>query len=524
MQSRHETQTTAHGPDEIKQVMKFLSKCGVGILLGILAWVPAWADDIEMRVGDVRVLDFPVEVQTATPGNSKILGSAFVNEGRRLILTAEDVGYTELKIWLANGEEQSHKIYVLAKETNLDPTQIVEILKNIPGISVRQVGNNVVVEGSVTEYSSSLIQKVKEKSPSIIDLTSKTSDADVIKVLRMVPNVSVQKVGKMLVVRGNVNSDGKEALEKIMAAYPDILNLTNEKLLVDDPMIFMNVKITEFGNSALKSLGIDWTTSFAGPSGAYAKDFRYIGKDPATSVWNNQTGGTSITGNPQVYARLPDGTPELISSVRDSVGYFGIATMITSAINLAVNNGDALMLASPTLSAKSGGKAEFLAGGQIPITVPQGDGTNTTEFKDYGITLNIEPKAGKDGSITSKVIAEVSNIDKSVTNSLGVPGFLSRKASTEVNMHNGQTLVISGLVNREVTNSVKKVAGLGDIPILGQLFKSTDFNNKKSDLVIFITPYIAGAESKINKKGLQKAAALRSRFLQSIDKGPEILD
>lgn len=84
--------------------------------------------------------------------------------------------------------------------------------------------------------------------------------------------------------------------------------------------------------------------------------------------------------------------------------------------------------------------------------------------------------------------------------------------------------MISGLVNRQISNDVRKVAGLGDIPIIGALFKSTNFANKKSDLVIFITPHIAGAGSEINKQGLERAANLRDRFLKSVDAGMEILD
>jgi len=84
--------------------------------------------------------------------------------------------------------------------------------------------------------------------------------------------------------------------------------------------------------------------------------------------------------------------------------------------------------------------------------------------------------------------------------------------------------VISGLVNREMSNDVSKVAGLGDIPILGELFKSTNFRNNRSDLVIFITPTIFDPESEINKAQMQRATDLRNRFIKSIDVNAEILD
>lgn len=479
------------------------------------------ADEFQMYVGAMKTLT-PGKVTRVAVGNGKLLSTSVLDNGKLLVL-AEKEGDTLMQIWLENGQMIEHKFFITPADSSRTTSEASLALSNLPGVKTRQVGPNILVEGRVNTQTAELVEKVAAKYPDIINLTTKTSGDEAIEILRMMPGLKVKKVGKHLVVSGNVDADTKAALEKVQASYPDILNLTIEKLLIEDPMIFMNVKITEFGNNALKNLGIDWSTTFAGPQAAYARDWEYEGH-PSVSAWNNQNGKPPLVGSPGQYRREVDGSMKIFNNVRDPVGFFGIATMITSAINLAVTNGDALMLASPTLSAKSGGKAEFLAGGQIPIAVPQGDGKMSTEFKDYGITLNIEPKASRNGSITSKVTAEVSTLDKSVTNSQGIPGFLTRKAQTEVSMRDGQTLVISGLVNRQLSNDVRKVAGLGDIPIIGALFKSTNFANKKSDLVIFITPHIAGANSEINKQGLERAVNLRDRFLKSVDAGVEILD
>ena len=168
-------------------------------------------------------------------------------------------------------------------------------------------------------------------------------------------------------------------------------------------------------------------------------------------------------------------------------------------------------------------KAKFLSGGQVPVPVPGPDGATTIEYKDYGISLDIEPKAGVTGNITAKVRTEVSSLDQAVAFN-NTPGFRNRSAETEVNLRDGETLVISGLVNRDLGNDLSQLKFLGDIPILGELFKSTNFRNKRSDLVIFITPYIFDANSEENKNQLKKAAELRDEFLKTIDKDSEILD
>lgn len=500
----------------------FARLCGLWLLASTTL---AWADEFQMYIGEVKTLPFTFEIDRVAVGNTKLISYSFHDAGKQLDLVALKEGDTLVQIWLKNGQKIEYKFFITQADIGRTSSEAAEALRNLPGIKVRQVGPNTLVEGRVSDEIAGLIDKVASKYPDIINLTIKgagESSDEAITILRMIPGVTTRRVGKNLVVTGSVNADTKEALATVQNKYPEIINLTVEKLLVEDPMIFMNVKITEFGNNALKNLGIDWSTTFAGPSAAYARDWEYEGH-PSVSTWNNQSGNPAIQGSPGQYRKEVDGSMKIFNNVRDAVGFFGIATMITSSINLAVNNGDALMLAEPTLSARSGGKAEFLAGGQIPIMVPQGDGKMSTEFKDYGITLNVEPKAGRDGTISSKVTAEVSSIDNSVS-AQGVPGFFTRKAQTEVSMRNGQTLVISGLVKRELDNSVKKVAGLGDIPILGTLFKSTNFRNQKSDLVIFITPHIAGAKSEINKQGLEKAAKLRNQFLQNIEAGAEILD
>ena len=152
--------------------------------------------------------------------------------------------------------------------------------------------------------------------------------------------------------------------------------------------------------------------------------------------------------------------------------FFGIATEVTSRINYLVSSGDALLLAEPRLSTRSGGEAEFLVGGQIPVVTTSTVGTNV-EYKDYGITLNVKPEVDSKGNVAANVGVEVSAIDPSVTVD-GQIAFRSRATTTDVIMKDGETLVISGLMNAEASTNMEGVKWLSDLPIIGKLFRNRD--------------------------------------------------
>lgn len=165
---------------------------------------------------------------------------------------------------------------------------------------------------------------------------------------------------------------------------------------------------------------------------------------------------------------------------------------ILSALDLAETDGYATTLAQPTLTALSGETASFLAGGEIPIPVPQYQGVTTIEYKQYGVSLAFTPTVLGDGRISLRVRPEVSQLTQS-TVSLGgyqIPGLTTRRAETTVELGSGQSFVIGGLLNNNTTNSVNKAPFLGDLPIIGQLFRSNGWKRSESELVIVVTPYL----------------------------------
>ncbi|MGI4851962.1 MAG: type II and III secretion system protein family protein [Janthinobacterium lividum] len=192
----------------------------------------------------------------------------------------------------------------------------------------------------------------------------------------------------------------------------------------------------------------------------------------------------------------------------------------------------ASILAEPNLIALSGETASFLSGGEFPYPVPQ-DQNITIEFKQYGVNLSFTPTVSSNNLIHLKVRPEVSEIDTSnsvnvtlntATQSyLPVPAIKTRRAETSVQLGSGQSLAIAGLIQNNMDSVLNELPGLADIPIFGALFRSSSFKNKKSELVIIVTPYIIEPVSdptklKLPTDSLKFASNLEMFFYQRLNR------
>ena len=164
-----------------------------------------------------------------------------------------------------------------------------------------------------------------------------------------------------------------------------------------------------------------------------------------------------------------------------------IASSLASMINLLVQNGDAVILAEPRLSCRSGGSARFIAGGELPIPITGALGTASVAFKEYGIKFDVNPVASETGVIAARVATEISSINFEIAVKQ-IPGLTKRRAETDVNLRENETLVIAGLLSEEGTRNMDRMAGASELPVLGPLFRSRQFRDRQTDLVVFITP------------------------------------
>ncbi len=164
---------------------------------------------------------------------------------------------------------------------------------------------------------------------------------------------------------------------------------------------------------------------------------------------------------------------------------------IGSALDLAETEGLVTTLAEPNLTALSGETASFLAGGEFPIVATNGLAGSSITFKPYGVGLSYTPTVLANGRISLRVKPEVSELSFSVTaGGAQIPSLLTRMAETTVELGSGQSFMIAGLIQNNAVNSIDKAPGLGDVPILGALFRSTSFRRNETELVIVVTPYL----------------------------------
>ncbi len=250
----------------------------------------------------------------------------------------------------------------------------------------------------------------------------------------------------------------------------------------------MRVRMVEFRKSALGRLGIDWSDSAGGPT----------------------IGASGLTTSRAAFQPQLPGLEGFTGSGSPFSTYFGVASNITSRINFLTQNGDAVTLAEPVLSAMNGGQASFLAGGEIPYPTIGEDGRTQVEFKEYGVKLDVAPLIDSTGNIRARVETEISQLDSSVSVQ-GAPGLLTRRAQTEVTVRSGETIVISGLLSSETSTDIDAVPGLGKLPIIGRFFRSRNERNTVNELVIFVTPeVIESNQPMINER--------EQRYLSESDK------
>ncbi len=290
--------------------------------------------------------------------------------------------------------------------------------------------------------------------------------------LRKIPNAKASLIGEKVVVEGDNMTDADlMKIEELAKRYPQIINFTNK--VGWEKMIAMDVRVVEFPSSYLREVGVQWGAR----GGASVGGLINLGKRQ-----HSEDGDYTIAN--------PLGSPISSAGVTNAPSSLHLLSVLNvgfdAQLNLMEENGSATVLARPKLSTRSGSKAKFLAGGEVPYSVTSFAGT-TILFKEYGISLEIEPTVDRNGVIRAKVMSEVSEIDPALSVP-GGPALLTRMTESEFNVKNGETIVLSGLLQKSKSTSIEKLPFLGDIPVLGALFKSKRFQDDQTELVVFVTP------------------------------------
>lgn len=255
----------------------------------------------------------------------------------------------------------------------------------------------------------------------------------------------------------------------------------------------VDVQVVEFKKSALRRAGMNLQSG--GPNnhgfqfGVFTPGSGGSGSSSSSGGSSTGTGSTDGSGSSS-----GSGSTTAITSAMNLVLSFGRAFSgqgITAQLGFLESNGMARVLAKPTLVAHTGQSASFLAGGEIPIPVPSRDGNVAIQYKEFGVKLQLTPTVLSDERIALKVAPEASDLDYSQGVSISgvtVPAVRTRRTDTMVELADGESFIIGGLVSRSTTSSVNKVPLLGDLPILGTFFKNMNYSQDETELLIIVTP------------------------------------
>ncbi|MFA6146925.1 MAG: pilus assembly protein N-terminal domain-containing protein [bacterium] len=344
----------------------------------------------------------------------------------------------------------------LASETIRIRPGFLRILER-PGVSRLSVGNPLIIEAQPLPRGAGILVVGKKEGETDLVLWEKDvrtvwhvevgpGKGSIVEDARAFagafPGLAVVEAGGSVILSGPVTtSQDKSVLESYARAHPGVhlrVSLPEEK----KTLLFYDLKIIEIGRGETAQLGFRW------PDTIPAKGTFAVG-----------------TGN---------------------AGTISVVTDFEARLNLLMADGKARILSNPRLACETGGEAQFLAGGEIPIVIITPE-TRTVEWKTYGIILKIRPTMTEGGKIRTQVNAEVSAVDHGSGTS-DVPGFLTRRVSTLFSTPAGETVMLSGLVKSDMAKDVAKVPLLGQIPVLGELFKSRNFRENRTELAIFITP------------------------------------
>lgn len=308
---------------------------------------------------------------------------------------------------------------------------------------------------------------------------------------RIMPDsrIKIESVNDNIILRGVVQSASEAANANALAVRfiggdeKKVVNLLNVR---DRDQVMLKVRIVEMQRQLLKQLGVATSGTVRLSNAAFT-----FAANNAIST----NGGLGLTGTRANTGDLED---------------------LDASLQAFESTGLVRVLAEPNLTAVSGESARFLAGGEFPVPVGQEDGVISIEFKEFGVGLGFTPLVLSRGRINIKIATEVSEVTTEnaffvpgvttvddegnliTTAGLSIPGLSVRRANTVVELPSGSSLMMAGLLQEDMRSTIEGVPGMKDVPVLGQLFRSRNFTNNETELVILVTPYLVDATHESN--------------------------
>jgi pilus assembly protein CpaC len=467
-----------------------LAAAGALLLWAQAAQAQSEGSTISLGIGQQRVITVP-NVQRVAIGDPEIADVKQVGGGNELLVTGVAEGRTSLLVWRVNDSRISYLVVVRKQDPKEVVSEIRALLGDREGIQIRVVGSTVYLDGETitTDDYERVQQVVSLYQPAVKSFVRPSGNAKKLAAESLnrafakagLKGASATVIGNTLFLEGWV--EAKEDLAKADLVVKAVGEKAENLLSVGTKrMVLVEVEFVEVGYGDNKLVGIKPPLHLISSDGSGAV-FTLV--KPLPSLGDTQTQGVAS-----------------LSTTLNATTDFSIGARF--------DYGFTRVLSQPKLICASGEKAEFLAGGEVPILVVTAN-QFAVEWKKFGIILNITPTADRSGNIGTEVYAEVSGIDRTLSiraNGFEVPGFKIRDVKTNVTVKDGETIALSGLFNYGEDKEVSKVPLLGHIPILGELFKSRNFVDNKTELAIYVTPHVVTPNSKEVKELINDARKL----------------
>jgi len=387
------------------------------------------SQEIQLSVGEGQMIRLPRNVADVWTSNPTV-ADVHVTNPKQINLFGKEFGEATVIATAADGSV----VYGANVRVSQNLPSINEVMRAaMPDSQVRvvTVGQTAILQGTVASPEDAAV-------------------ANQLALRELNPGVDFSKEGAMCKIC---------VINRLKTATPLQVNL--------------KVKIAEVNRSLLKQVGVNLLSS-----------------DPTSGFKFGIGQGDNATSGP---GSSPFGVNQILNGT--TIGAAGklFGLDIAGAIDLAETDGLVTTLAEPNLTALSGETASFLAGGEFPIPISQSLGSISIEYKQYGVGLAFTPIVLADGRISMRVrpeVSELSNEGSVKTGDFTVPALTTRRAETTVELGSGQSFMIAGLLRNSATNDINKAPFLGDLPILGALFRSTRYRKSETELVIIVTPYL----------------------------------
>jgi Flp pilus assembly secretin CpaC len=420
----------------------------------------------------------------AAVGDGRIAGVVAIGTSQ-VVINAKAAGHTTITIWLAGGTRANYEVTVTQQQGD-DLARVIRMAINDPGVTISNVGNSIIVSGTINDSSRSgriaaMIEHFHEAAKAadvvIVNALSVIDPFDEIrKQLTTMPGgSSIHIDGDTkgdIIVSGRAGSrmEAQQILDRARRLSGQYLSADGKLIdrleLATVSQIGVKIYILEIDQTGLKQLGLRL-------QGAYT--------DPSTGAITYVDPQFPVVEQPNPIGKWL------------TVGGFFRSVQLAPTIDAIIQNGHASMLSSPDLVTMPGEKASFLVGGQVPYIYSTGLGVASIVFKDYGVKLDITPTILGSGAVETVVAPEISELDFTngiQLNGYTVPALKTSKISTDLITQPGESIVMAGLLQRVEQRTMYKIPALGDLPILGRLFRSTRYQSSQTDVIFVMTPEI----------------------------------